>query len=465
MKKNQNIEDLPAVLFPHADLPESMVKKILSFFGPLTIFRPWFMERPVFGVGANEANAVQVLRPPDNLKPEKGFGTRLSEYRRWIEHNTDKGYTEFLQASQENDLSESTTWEIRQMIRRGGRQNAVPQENHALKWHLILHLAQDMEDQKLEADKALKALKEKDVPLKGIVEESDDMESLLGDLPPFESEPLGDEYRLRQILEAWVGLFGGYLKENDLLVTSSRQVMGYVTDLWEESQDAEQGKGLTSIRFKFPDLSPCTPEELVAIIKTRLNDEKIRELKRLILDFGKNAPNNHPRLEALAKEVEASFQGDISDSALNIVVTYLPPFPERDQGKIDSVLRGLTNKTLALVEEVGVRPTLLTKGSQGCRPDPDFFLGKSRTTMLESEGWTKQFVACEPRLTEAVEMYKEAGFAVHLEPLPKEPECEACAGEEDKDECRICFEGFEEMYKIIFTRRKRGKVRSEDDPF
>jgi len=90
---------------------------------------------------------------------------------------------------------------------------------------------------------------------------------------------------------------------------------------------------------------------------------------------------------------------------------------------------------------------------------------KSRTAILEGEDWTKQFIACEPRLSEAVEMYKEAGFEVHLEPLSKEPECETCAGEEDKDECRICFEGFEEMYKIIFTRRKDGAVESEDDFF
>jgi hypothetical protein len=89
--------------------------------------------------------------------------------------------------------------------------------------------------------------------------------------------------------------------------------------------------------------------------------------------------------------------------------------------------------------------------------------GKSRTTILEREGWTKQFLACEPRLTEAVEMYKEAGFEVHLEPLPKEPECEACTGDEDEDECRICFEGFEDQYKIIFTRRKGGKAESEDE--
>ena len=87
---------------------------------------------------------------------------------------------------------------------------------------------------------------------------------------------------------------------------------------------------------------------------------------------------------------------------------------------------------------------------------------RSRTIVLESAGWKKQFVACEPRLSEAVEMYEEVGFEVHLEPLPKEADCESCAGEEDEGECRICFEGFEDQYKIIFTRPKKGETESED---
>jgi hypothetical protein len=74
---------------------------------------------------------------------------------------------------------------------------------------------------------------------------------------------------------------------------------------------------------------------------------------------------------------------------------------------------------------------------------------------LEREGWVKQFVANEPRLSEAVELYKEAGFDVHLEPLPKSQGCEACAGPEEKGECRVCFEGFEDQYRIIFTRRRK----------
>jgi hypothetical protein len=347
MSKRQNIKKLPAIVFPHADLPEPTVKKILSFFGPLTVFQPWFMDRSIFASGANEANGVQVLRPPENLKPEKGFLTRLSEYRHWIEQNSDRGYTEFLQVTQDKNLTENTTWEIRQMIRRGRRQTLAPQEDLALKWHLILHLAQDVEDQKLEADKALKALKERDVLLKGIVEDSENMESLLGDLSPFESEPKGDEYRLRLILEAWIALFGGYLKKNDLLVTSSGQVMGYVTDLWRESQNDDQEEGLAPIRFSFPNLSQRSLEDLIETKEIHLNDERIRKLKAHLLVPSKNAS----KLKVLARELEAFCPWEGSEGLLNIVVTYLLPLPETGQVPIGKILKALENKTLVLVED------------------------------------------------------------------------------------------------------------------
>jgi recombinational DNA repair protein RecR len=62
-------------------------------------------------------------------------------------------------------------------------------------------------------------------------------------------------------------------------------------------------------------------------------------------------------------------------------------------------------------------------------------------------------------------MYKESGFEVHLEPLPEKTECESCVGDDEKDECRICFEGFEDQYTIIFTRPGKDKIESENDLF
>ena len=77
---------------------------------------------------------------------------------------------------------------------------------------------------------------------------------------------------------------------------------------------------------------------------------------------------------------------------------------------------------------------------------------KSRTQILEKEGWKRQFEASEPRLSEAVELYKQAGLEVHLEPFPRVEKRPECAQEQTEEKCRTCFKGNEDQYKIIFTR-------------
>lgn len=81
----------------------------------------------------------------------------------------------------------------------------------------------------------------------------------------------------------------------------------------------------------------------------------------------------------------------------------------------------------------------------------------SRESHLEAEGWTRQFVANEPRLTEAAEMYRELGFEVLLEPLPEVAQCGGCEGASgtEETECRVCFQGVEDQYRIIYTRPKK----------
>jgi hypothetical protein len=60
------MENLRAILFPHASLPEEMVKRALSFFGPLKICRPWYMDR---AVSLAEEGEIRILRSPFELEP------------------------------------------------------------------------------------------------------------------------------------------------------------------------------------------------------------------------------------------------------------------------------------------------------------------------------------------------------------------------------------------------------------
>ena len=88
----------------------------------------------------------------------------------------------------------------------------------------------------------------------------------------------------------------------------------------------------------------------------------------------------------------------------------------------------------------------------------------SKLEKLVNEGWTRQFVANEPRLSEAVELYKETGYEIHLEPMPpaSNPSDLPMVG----SECTTCFDGNEDQYKIIFTRpAKDGSTSDHDELF
>jgi hypothetical protein len=82
-------------------------------------------------------------------------------------------------------------------------------------------------------------------------------------------------------------------------------------------------------------------------------------------------------------------------------------------------------------------------------------VSKSQTEMrteLEKEGWTRQFTVDEPRLSEAVEMYKLLGFEVHLEPMVPDG---------NSEECAACLEVMCDRYKTIYTRPVEGGESEE----
>ena len=88
---------------------------------------------------------------------------------------------------------------------------------------------------------------------------------------------------------------------------------------------------------------------------------------------------------------------------------------------------------------------------------------KTITGILESQGWHRRFVAEEPRLTEAVEMYKELGFQVRVEPLPTQEKGQCDPAKEDETACRVCFSGATNRYGIIFTKSAESQNKTCSD--
>ncbi|BBO85754.1 hypothetical protein [Desulfosarcina ovata] len=90
-------------------------------------------------------------------------------------------------------------------------------------------------------------------------------------------------------------------------------------------------------------------------------------------------------------------------------------------------------------------------------------MSESRMEALAREGWTRKFTANEPRLSEAVALYEETGYEVHLEPFVTDakPSDFPLVG----TSCTSCYEGSENQYKIIFTRKKADSKVAPDELF
>ncbi len=61
---------------------------------------------------------------------------------------------------------------------------------------------------------------------------------------------------------------------------------------------------------------------------------------------------------------------------------------------------------------------------------------------LRAEGWQRCFIADEPRLSEAVETYRELGYEVTLLPVPL-----------DDEACTECMRQDPARFRVIYTRK------------
>lgn len=334
------------MLFPHSCLPETGIKQILSFLGPLTLCEPWFLERPVFLSEMEAHRAVQVLHPPESRNPGEGFRALLQEYREWSKSHRDRSYREFIQAVRGQESGEESSWAIRQSLLRGAQAFPAREQDQTVKSHLILHLARDIDESRYEADNLLETLRQAGSPLAGSVEE--DPGNPIADLPHFQGEPLMGAFAMEQVFEAWFALFGEYVKNQEPLVTINREVLACMRDKWEEKGGDSRNAGLPCIAFPWPDFSQMGLEDLLSAREGLSGDSAAAPIMHAMRHPDKDPSEHLDRLARLSKAMDGVLEGKTSWGRLLITVTRLPPFSGGEQK--DAVFRHFSGKTLILVE-------------------------------------------------------------------------------------------------------------------
>jgi hypothetical protein len=244
------------VLFPHTFITAGRLKGLferfrqLESFNPevlkkinfvsekkLLIFQPWHMEDPWTAAEIFHEAKIDFIRPSIHLKPDTHFKTLLTEYKQWMIQNPYRDYTGFNANSGFKEVQEESGWEIRHMVRNSNRENLNKDtvKKKALKWHLVLHLAKGYEENQLEAKKILDQIKEQESPLHQAVE-APRMNKLFEDLPNTEEDLFIDGPRLRQIFEAWFGLFEELVPHDAIFITFHRPCLNYIMNTLEDAE-------------------------------------------------------------------------------------------------------------------------------------------------------------------------------------------------------------------------------------
>lgn len=327
---------LKAHLFPHTYLPEMMIGKIISLFGPVRIYQPWFMDskEPFHGAG------LETVNPPDNLKPAADIKAMLSGYRQWIDQNRDRGLREFLRASEKAHPGDNSTWEIRQLLKAGTVPPLAGKEETILKWHVLLHLADEVERRNFEIADMMKALKKRGSVLAGALQDPDETKSFLDDMQGLETTGIEDGPDMGLVLNAWFGLFGGYLEKDSALITCSRHAMDYASTQWDEAFSKNDDASPQEISFNIPSLSSSDLHSNNKIEAD--NQAAMMKLRELIFGFGEDQARSTNGLRALAGELGETQQP--SEAVSNISLKYFPASEKITGG--EGILKDIMGKTI-----------------------------------------------------------------------------------------------------------------------
>jgi len=318
-------------LFPHAYIPEPVAGKLVLFFGPARIYLPWLLNPPRYIQNAG----IEVIYPPEDLKPSGDFKAILSNYHSWAGENRDRSIRETAKFSGKVTQDDNPAWEIRRLLKGTAMPaRALKGEDQALKRHLLLHLAFDMERQQFEIMDMIDRLKKQKPVLAGALHEAGEAEGVFADADDITAAVALENLNLPALLDAWFGLFSGYLKEKDLLVTYSRPVMDYILSQWDENSGEENAGNIRQISFSLPDLP---------------SNADITKIRDLILRFGDEPDYCMNELLLLTKKIEGSLPKDPSKETIKIQLRKFSSTHGEGSVESDDLLRNIAGKCIILM--------------------------------------------------------------------------------------------------------------------
>lgn len=338
------------ILFPHSQIPEYELRNIIALFGSLKIFRPWYLKQASTVEEFADKQYINLINPPETLKPREEFEILLSEYHTWIERNQDKSYMEILKRDQGHSTNEDATWEIRHLMKQMGQKAKAPEEDRIFNWHLILHLANEIETKSMEANRLFRILKDRKPLLEGSAEGVDPSVSPLADLPSFTPETLFHESNVLKIMDAWFGLFSESLGDNEIFITIDHRILDFIIEKWGSITSKDGSIMDFIIKFKIPELSDNNKEP-DKMKPNNIEFDGLDVLRRYISMICEDPVVNLHAIEAWSKNLKPLTSSEFQNKFIDISLIHFPKMSKNDFLKGYEFLGHFSGNTLFLVEQ------------------------------------------------------------------------------------------------------------------
>lgn len=329
-------------------VPElQIVEEITPFFSPVKICLPWGKELP----GIVDEREITVLYPPVDLKPDISFEKTLNDCINWVEEQGEKSRIELVKAGTGTGLSEESFHQIRRLLI-SGDSDASTLKNIANRYHLLIYLADRIEESRSEANRMLYELKNRPSPLAESLDQTGKTEQSLDALAEINNDFVLEDGYVTYFLNAWFGLFGDVIKDGRILLTLNRLIFDKTSEKWDMLCGEEKLEGEGSLCFKTPLISGLNHKEQENLKNDPAVKEKCAQIEEMICDADIDHVEKEAALGKIIQEFENMFPEDmLNNHMLFTILFFNQPFG-RDTPLKDDITKFLSGKALLLAEKV-----------------------------------------------------------------------------------------------------------------
>jgi len=296
-----------------------MLSGITPCFSPLKIYIPWGGTVPEY---VNDED-ITASYPPEEYKPEADFNALLDECFNWAYEQGEKSRKEIIKTGHINPTSNESLRHIKTTL--ANRISDTSQKDMILRWHMLLHLANRLEENRNDANRMLENLKKQPSPLMNNADLTESTQYPLESLRAIAPESFLNDTNMKQLLRAWYGLFSGMIDRDDMLLIIDRRIFDCLSD--ECNILGNNLKNPEIVSFKSPLFEAADIRDKKITIADNICDVMSSDLKQ------------EDRITAL-KKLTAGFESEFQSASMDRYIHYSmffsrPSEPDQKDSFID----------------------------------------------------------------------------------------------------------------------------------